>query len=92
MIYSNELKNYVSIVCIIAITITCIVGIWKFFIKDNTNSPVKGNVNIDSITNVNNNIKFEVESLDSIKHAKVIEVVALDNDSTLKLFYKLVSE
>ena len=47
---------------------------------------------IDSLTTVNDIIKLKVEQLDSIKDAKVIEVSTLNNDSTLKLFYKLVSE
>lgn len=46
----------------------------------------------DSIIKVNDSIKIKIENLDSIKNAKVIEVQTLDNDSTLKLFYKLVSE
>ena len=46
----------------------------------------------DSIIKVNDSIKIKIEHLDSIKNAKVIEVQTLDNDSTLKLFYKLVSE
>lgn len=55
-------------------------------------TPVE-NVNvIDSLTAVNDSIKIKVEKLDSIKDAKVIEVSTLDNDSTLKLFYELVSE
>ena len=47
---------------------------------------------IDSLITVNDSIKLKVERLDSIKDAKVIEVSTLNNDSTLKLFYKLVSE
>lgn len=59
-------------------------------IKENT---VKENfIKSDSIIKVNDSIKIKVEHLDSIKNAKVIEVQTLDNDSTLKLFYKLVSE
>lgn len=38
----------------------------------------------------NDSIKLEVKQLDSIKNAKVIEVKTLDNDSTIKLFYKLI--
>lgn len=38
----------------------------------------------------NDSIKVEVKQLDSIKNAKVIEVKTLDNDSTIKLFYKLI--
>ena len=59
----------------------------------NNEDIVKENVTIaDSIIKVNDSIKIKVEHLDSIKNAKVIEVQTLDNDSTLKLFYKLVSE
>lgn len=38
----------------------------------------------------NDSLKIEVDNLDSIKNAKVIEVKALDNDSTIKLFYQLI--
>ena len=59
----------------------------------NTKNAIKENVTItDSIIKVNDSIKIKVEHLDSIKNAKVIEVQTLDNDSTLKLFYELVSE
>ena len=59
----------------------------------NNEADTKENVTIaDSIIKVNDSIKIKVEHLDSIKNAKVIEVQTLDNDSTLKLFYKLVSE
>lgn len=59
----------------------------------NTEDNVKEDVRIaDSIIKVNDSIKIKVEHLDSIKNAKVIEVQTLDNDSTLKLFYELVSE
>ena len=74
---------------IIAIVIVYIYG--KKII--NNEEDIKENVTIaDSIIKVNDSIKIKVEHLDSIKNAKVIEVQTLDNDSTLKLFYKLVSE
>ena len=37
----------------------------------------------------NDSLRIEVDNLDSIKNAKVIEVQTLDNDSTIKLFYIL---
>lgn len=59
----------------------------------NTEDNIKEDVTVtDSIIRVNDSIKIKIEHLDSIKNAKVIEVQTLDNDSTLKLFYKLVSE
>ena len=38
----------------------------------------------------NDSLKIEVDNLDSIKNAKVIEVKTLDNDSTIRLFYQLI--
>ena len=38
----------------------------------------------------NDSLKIEVDNLDSIKNAKVIEVQTLNNDSTVKLFYQLI--
>ena len=45
---------------------------------------------IDSITKENDKLIIKVESLDSIKNAKIIEVKSLDNNSTLRLFYELI--
>lgn len=47
---------------------------------------------IDSLKQENKKIIIEVNNLDSIKDAKIIEVKALDDDSTIKLFYELISE
>ena len=78
------------VICLLAgFLIGAIVGLSY---KNNTSTPVERNNVIDSLVSVNDSIKIKVEKLDSIKDAKVIEVSTLDNDSTLKLFYELVSE
>lgn len=59
--------------------------------KENITSPVES-TRIDSITKENDKLIIEVENLDSIKDAKVIEVKSLDNDSTLRLFYQLIGK
>ena len=51
---------------------------------------VKENNKVDSITKVNKTLIIEVNSLDSIKNAEIIKIKELDNDSTVKLFYKLI--
>ena len=51
---------------------------------------VKENNKIDSITKVNKTLIIEVNNLDSIKNAEIIKIKELDNDSTIKLFYKLI--
>ena len=47
---------------------------------------------IDSIKTVNKKYKNQLNKLDSIKDEEIIEVKTLDNDSTVKLFYKLIRE
>ena len=90
----NDLKNALATFGVICWFIIVIGGIGATIkgCKNDNNLPRKGNVDIDSITTVNDSIKLEVKHLDSIKNAKVIEVVSLNNDSTVKLFYELVSE
>lgn len=75
--------------------IACIsfgVGYLTGYKNSNNSRPVEEIIKADSIIKVNDSIKIKVEQLDSIKDAKIIEVQTLDNDSTLKLFYELISK
>ena len=78
---------------LIVASIAFILGVLIGYMYDKSPKAIEGSTTkIDSLITVNDSIKIKVEKLDSIKDAKVIEVSTLDNDSTLKLFYKLVSE
>ena len=93
----DDIKKFFIGLCYIAGCYLVILGLvitYKYSIKIiNNEDIVKENVILtDSIIKVNDSIKIKVEHLDSIKNAKDIEVKTLDNDSTIKLFYKLVSE
>lgn len=80
---------------LVVVIVVCIAfGLGYFFgIKNgNTTRPVEEIVKADSLIKVNDSIKIVVTDLDSIKNAKIIEVQTLDNDSTLKLFYELISK
>ena len=93
----NNIKKFFIGLCYSAgcyLVVLAVIVIYNYSRKIiNNESDIKENVTIaDSIIKVNDSIKIKVEHLDSIKNAKVIEVQTLDNDSTLKLFYKLVSE
>ena len=78
----------IEIVIILIIVLVIIVNYLPF--KSTPTTPPVERSKIDSITKDNNKLIIEVEHLDSIKDAKVIEVKSLDNDSTLKLFYQLI--
>lgn len=82
----------------LAIIFICTIGFLVGFTvgrgtkKCDSSRPVEEIIKADSIIKVNDSIKIKVEQLDSIKNAKIIEVQTLDNDSTLKLFYELISK
>lgn len=82
--------HYIVEYCLIILAIILVYSYCRKSIYTEEN--IKETIIADSIIKVNDSIKIKVERLDSIKNAKVIEVQTLDNDSTLKLFYKLVSE
>ena len=93
----DNIKRFFIGLCYVAgcyFVVLAVVIIYNYSKKIiNNETDTKENVTIaDSIIKVNDSIKIKVEYLDSIKNAKVIEVQTLDNDSTLKLFYELVSE
>lgn len=64
-----------------------IIAIKSLIDNKKTYTVVEQNVEIQKH---NDSLKIEVDNLDSIKNAKVIEVQTLDNDSTIKLFYQLI--
>ena len=64
-----------------------IIAIMSLIDNKKTYTVVEQNVEIQKH---NDSLRIEVDNLDSIKNAKVIEVQTLDNDSTVKLFYKLI--
>lgn len=76
---------FIALVC-------CVIGMIGLCNKKPVTPPVEESIVIDSLITTNDSIKVQVNKLDSIKDVKVIEVRSLDNDSTIKLFYKLVSE
>ena len=84
--FSNKTSKGCVIILVIIFIICCFVIIGKYYHNEN-NNVIEPNVEIQKH---NDSLKIEVNNLDSIKNAKVIEVKTLDNDSTIKLFYKLI--
>ena len=84
--FSNEINKgcivFISLVIILCISI--IIG--DYYHKKNNNI-IETEIELQKH---NDSLKIEVNNLDSIKNAKVIEVKTLDNDSTIKLFYNLI--
>lgn len=88
------IKDILIIVLGIIITIVVLMIVGNIF-KTNIKTPVEENTTtavIDSLIKNNDSLKIEVNTIEHEKETKVVEVYNLSNDSTIKLFYKLVSE
>jgi hypothetical protein len=84
--FSNETGKGFIIVLVLTFVICCFMCIGKYYHTKNNNI-IEQNIELQKH---NDSLRIEVDNLDSIKNAKVIEVKTLDNDSTVKLFYQLI--
>ena len=84
---SNFIKEIIKGVAMIFVFGISAIAIISLIDNKKTYTVVEQNVEIQKH---NDSLRIEVDNLDSIKNAKVIEVKTLDNDNTIKLFYKLI--
>ena len=84
--FSNESGKGCLILLVFIFVDICAIIIGTYYHNKN-NNVIEQDVELQKR---NDSLKIEVNNLDSIKNAKVIEVKTLDNDSTIKLFYKLI--
>lgn len=84
--FSNEADKGCVILFVFTFVLIASIIIGSYYHRKNNNI-IEPNVKIQKH---NDSLRIEVDNLDSIKNAKVIEVKTLDNDSTIKLFYKLI--
>ena len=84
--FSNEAGKGCVIFVVLVIALCVSIAIADYHYKKNNNI-IETDVELQKH---NDSLKIEVDNLDSIKNAKVIEVKTLDNDSTVKLFYQLI--
>ena len=84
--FSNETGKGCIIFVVLIVALCASIAIADYHNKKNNNI-IETDVELQKH---NDSLKIEVDNLDSIKNAKVIEVKTLDNDSTVKLFYQLI--
>ena len=84
--FSNEAGKGCIIFIVLVVALCISIAICDYSHKKNNNI-IETDVELQKH---NDSLRIEVDNLDSIKNAKVIEVKTLDNDSTVKLFYQLI--
>lgn len=89
IIIKNTLLLFACVFVIVTIISICIKLTKVNTTKENNNYIIE--TTKDSLIQDNNKTQGEINVLDSIKNIKINESKNLNNDSTLKLFYKLIS-
>ena len=84
--FSNETGKGCIIFVVLVVALCASIAFCDYHYKKNNNI-IEQNIELQKH---NDSLRIEVDNLDSIKNAKVIEVKTLDNDSTVKLFYQLI--
>ena len=84
--FSNEAGKGCIIFVVLVVALCASIAICDYNRKKNNNI-IETDVELQKH---NDSLRIEVDNLDSIKNAKVIEVKTLNNDSTVKLFYQLI--
>ena len=84
--FSNETGKGCVIFIVLVVALCGSIAICDYHHKKNNNI-IETDVELQKH---NDSLRIEVDNLDSIKNAKVIEVKTLSNDSTVKLFYQLI--
>ena len=84
--FSNEAGKGCIIFVVLVVALCASIAICDYRHKKNNNI-IETDVELQKH---NDSLRIEVDNLDSIKNAKVIEVKTLNNDSTVKLFYQLI--
>ena len=84
--FSNESGKGYIIFVVLVVALCISIAICDYHRKKNNNI-IETDVELQKH---NDSLRIEVDNLDSIKNAKVIEVKTLNNDSTVKLFYQLI--
>lgn len=85
-------KEFMYIIGSIIVLLVCII---IFLIVTNTcdnRQITKDNNIIESTKHSNDSIRLEIKHIDKDKNEKIIEVKGLNNDSTYKLFKRLIAE
>lgn len=91
--FKNAIKHSIYLLCLISSLIIVCLTIAILYDKhiNHNSSPVEEIYKIDFVKLENTKLTTEINILDSIKNNKVNDVTKLNNDSTIKLFYQLIS-
>lgn len=88
----DYIKNFMIGACIGLISLIIVVGIFNIIDSCDNKQIKKDNTTIEKTNYSNDSLRIELKHIDKDKNEKIIEVKGLNNDSTYKLFKRLIAE
>ena len=88
----NTIKNLMTGACIGLVIGVIIICISKVLNSCDNKQIKKDNNTIEKTNYSNDSLRIELKHIDKDKNEKIIEVKGLNNDSTYKLFKRLIAE
>ena len=88
----DYIKNFMIGSCIGLIIGIIVVGIFSIIDSCDNKQIKKDNTTIEKTNYSNDSLRIELKHIDKDKNEKIIEVKGLNNDSTYKLFKRLIAE
>lgn len=88
----NRFNEFMSVVGGIVVFIVCTIILCTVINTCNNKQIKKDNTTIEKTNYSNDSLRIELKHIDKDKNEKIIEVKGLNNDSTYKLFKRLIAE
>ena len=88
----DDVNRFITGACIGAIISIIIICVSKVLNSYENKQIKKDNTTIEKTNYSNDSIRIELKHIDKDKNEKIIEVKGLNNDSTYKLFKRLIAE
>ena len=87
-----DIRNFITGACIGVIIGAIIICMSKVLNSCDNKQINKDNITIEKTNYSNDSLRIELKHIDKDKNEKIIEVKGLNNDSTYKLFKRLIAE
>ena len=85
-------SDFIAVTGGIAVLIVCTIIVLVAINTCDNKQINKDNTTIEKINYSNDSLRIELKHIDKDKNEKIIEVKGLNNDSTYKLFKRLIAE
>lgn len=87
-----EFGKFMSVIGGVIVLLVCIIIFLTVTNTCDNRQITKDNNTIESTKHSNDSLRIELKHIDKDKNEKIIEVKGLNNDSTYKLFKRLIAE